>query len=83
MDSFWLTSSFYQTKIFEIERQGDTIIIIIIIIIDEMVITAININHQLVIIVRRSFTHRAEVVEGERLGDIVDDRLNCDPLRKE
>ena len=79
MDSFWLTSSFHQTKT-KIERQDDTIIIIII---DEMVITAININHQLVIIVRRSFTHRAEVVEGERLGDIVDDRLNCDPLRKE
>ena len=79
MDSFCLTSSFHQTKT-KIERQGDTIIIIII---DEMVITAININHQLVIIVRRSFTHRAEVVEGERLGDIVDDRLNCDPLRKQ
>ena len=78
MDSFCLTSSFHQTKT-KIERQGDTIIIIN----DEMVITAININHQLVIIVRRSFTHRAEVVEGERLGDIVDDRLNCDPLRKE
>lgn len=28
------------------------------------------------------FSHRAEVVEGEGLGDIVDDGLDRDPLQK-
>ena len=31
--------------------------------------------------VEQSNTHRAEVVEGECLGDIVDDSLYCDPLQ--